>query len=71
MSGQVNVEVNAAPQVDLTAILDDLREQYEASAAKSRKELEAWFQAKVHTQIPIRSQRSKEKSPNSQHMIQI
>ncbi|CAL8282374.1 unnamed protein product [Boreogadus saida] len=46
MSGQVNVEVQAAPQVDLTAILDDLREQYEASAAKNRKELEVWFQAK-------------------------
>lgn len=43
----MNVEVDAAPQQDLTVILAGIREHYEAMAAKNRKEIEAWFQAKV------------------------
>lgn len=47
MSGQVNVEVDAAPQVDLARMMEEIREHYEGIAAKNRKELDHWYQAKV------------------------
>lgn len=47
MSGQVNVEVDASPQQDLQKVLDEIREQNEMVAAKNRRDLEKWYQAKV------------------------
>lgn len=47
MSGQINVEVDAKPQVDLSSIMAEIREGYESVAAKNQKELQAWFQSKV------------------------
>ncbi|XP_010771662.1 keratin, type I cytoskeletal 13-like [Notothenia coriiceps] len=49
LSGQVNVEVDAGPGVDLNKIMEEMREQYEADAAKNRKGLEEWFKGKTES----------------------
>lgn len=57
--GQVNVEMDATPGIDLTRVLAEMREQYEALAEKNRRDAEAWFQAKVsgipspHSQVVL------------------
>ncbi|XP_056265462.1 keratin, type I cytoskeletal 13-like [Pseudoliparis swirei] len=44
MSGQINVEVEAKQQPDLSAIMAEVRTMYENIAIKNQKELELWFQ---------------------------
>ena len=46
-TGDVNVEMNAAPGVDLTELLNNKRSQYEQLAEKNRRDAEAWFNEKV------------------------
>ncbi|XP_032135585.1 keratin, type I cytoskeletal 12 isoform X1 [Sapajus apella] len=41
--GEVSVEMDAAPGVDLTRLLNDMRAQYETIAEQNRKDAEAWF----------------------------
>nr|XP_019794942.1 keratin, type I cytoskeletal 12 isoform X2 [Tursiops truncatus] len=41
--GEVSVEMDAAPGVDLTSLLNDMRGQYEAVAQQNREDAEAWF----------------------------
>ncbi|XP_041641776.1 keratin, type I cytoskeletal 15 [Cheilinus undulatus] len=47
MSGQINVEVDAKKQPDLSAVMAEIRDQYETAAAKNQKELQVWFQTKT------------------------
>lgn len=46
--GDVNVEMDAAPGVDLSRILNEMRDQYEQMAEKNRRDVEAclWAQKK-------------------------
>ncbi|XP_004859484.1 keratin, type I cytoskeletal 26 isoform X2 [Heterocephalus glaber] len=44
--GNVNVEVNAAPGVDLTALLNNMRAEYEDLAEQNRQDAEACFHEK-------------------------
>ncbi|AWP06130.1 putative keratin type I cytoskeletal 19-like isoform 2 [Scophthalmus maximus] len=43
-SGTVNVEVDSVSSVDLTSVLEEIREQYEAVVAKNNLEIERWHQ---------------------------
>lgn len=47
VAGQVSVELDSAPGIDLAKILADMRDQYENMAEKNRKDAEAWFHSKV------------------------
>ncbi|XP_032135572.1 keratin, type I cytoskeletal 16 isoform X3 [Sapajus apella] len=45
--GDVNVEMDAAPGVDLSRILNEMRDQYEQMAEKNRRDAETWFLSKT------------------------
>ncbi|NXP45860.1 K1C19 protein, partial [Heliornis fulica] len=47
VAGQVSVELDSAPGIDLSRILADMRDQYEHMAEKNRKDAEAWFHNKT------------------------
>uniref|UniRef100_A0A8D0P2G2 IF rod domain-containing protein n=1 Tax=Sus scrofa TaxID=9823 RepID=A0A8D0P2G2_PIG len=47
--GNVNVELNAAPGVDLTVLLKNMRAEYEALAEQNRRDAEAGFHEKSAT----------------------
>ncbi|XP_048782437.1 keratin, type I cytoskeletal 19-like [Lagopus muta] len=46
-SGDVNVEVNAAPGEDLLKKLNDMRQEYEQIIQKNREEVESWYESKI------------------------
>nr|XP_014346609.1 PREDICTED: keratin, type I cytoskeletal 19-like [Latimeria chalumnae] len=47
VSGQVNVEVDAAPGLDLSKMLAEIREQYEGIVQQNQTETEVWYKEKV------------------------
>ncbi|XP_070584969.1 keratin, type I cytoskeletal 14-like [Erythrolamprus reginae] len=47
VGGEITVEMDAAPGVDLTKILGQMREQYETLAEKNRRDAEQWFFSKT------------------------
>ncbi|XP_032004406.1 keratin, type I cytoskeletal 17-like isoform X2 [Hylobates moloch] len=47
VGGEINVEMDAAPGVDLSHILNEMRDQYEEMAEKKRKDAEDWFFSKT------------------------
>ncbi|XP_051850464.1 keratin, type I cytoskeletal 17 [Antechinus flavipes] len=47
VSGEINVEMDAAPGVDLSRTLAEMRDQYEKMAEKNRKDAEDWFFSKT------------------------
>ena len=44
---RLNVEVDAAPAVDLNQVLNETRSQYEALVETNRREVEQWFATQV------------------------
>ncbi|KAF4787505.1 Keratin, type I cytoskeletal 14 [Turdus rufiventris] len=46
VGGEISVEMDAAPGIDLTKILAEMREQYESLAEKNRRDAEQWFFSK-------------------------
>ncbi|XP_053714213.1 keratin, type I cytoskeletal 13-like [Synchiropus splendidus] len=47
MAGQVNVEVDPKPSIDLSAVIREIRVQYEGVVARNQQELVVWFQTKT------------------------
>ncbi|XP_045382472.1 keratin, type I cytoskeletal 19 [Lemur catta] len=47
VGGQVNVEVDSAPGIDLAKILSDMRSQYDVLAEQNRKDVETWYMSQI------------------------
>ncbi|XP_023573900.1 keratin, type I cuticular Ha2 [Octodon degus] len=47
LGDRLNIEVTAAPPVDLTRTLEDMRSQYEAMVEAGHKDVEQWFRTQM------------------------
>ncbi|KAG8512889.1 Keratin, type I cuticular Ha5 [Galemys pyrenaicus] len=53
LGDRLNVEVDAAPPVDLNRVLDEMRCQYETLVENNRREAEDWFNTQVPLTFPV------------------
>lgn len=47
VTGNISVELDASPQVDLAAVMAEIREEYEGIVKRNNKQLEEWYKQKV------------------------
>lgn len=48
ISGDVNVEIDSrSDQMDLSKVMEEMREQYESMMIKNKQDQEKWFNEKV------------------------
>lgn len=47
LGDRLNIEVDAAPPVDLNRVLEEMRCQYEALVESNRRDVEEWFTMQV------------------------
>lgn len=52
LGDRLNVEVDAAPPVDLTRMLEEMRCQYETMVETNHRDVEEWFNMQVGTSLP-------------------
>lgn len=53
LGDRLNVEVDAAPTVDLNRVLNETRCQYEALVETNRREVEEWFTTQVGIELMV------------------
>lgn len=52
LGDRLNIEVDAAPPVDLTRMLEEMRCQYETMVETNHRDVEEWFNMQVGTSLP-------------------
>ncbi|KFP81744.1 Keratin, type I cytoskeletal 17, partial [Apaloderma vittatum] len=67
-SGDVSVEVNAAPGEDLLKKLNDMRQEYENIIQKNREEVERWYERKME-EVSQQVQSSSQEMESSNQQI--
>ncbi|XP_078233986.1 keratin, type I cytoskeletal 12-like [Pogona vitticeps] len=70
-SGNFSVEINAAPGIDLTTLLNKMRDEYEALAEQNRKDAENWFNEKSKELNMTISVSAKETNANKNEVAEL
>ncbi|KAH0626854.1 hypothetical protein JD844_002108 [Phrynosoma platyrhinos] len=71
ISGKVSIEMNAAPGIDLTTLLNKMRAEYEALAEQNRQDAENWFNEKSKEVSMTISVNAKETSSNKNEIAEL
>uniref|UniRef100_A0ACB8EU50 Keratin, type I cytoskeletal 10 n=2 Tax=Sphaerodactylus townsendi TaxID=933632 RepID=A0ACB8EU50_9SAUR len=70
-AGDIVVKMNAAPGVDLTALLNKMRAEYEAIAEENRKDIEMWFSEQSRELNRQISSSAQETSTNKNEIMEL